>query len=113
LADDLDRLSIIALNFPKFTDGRSYSKARTLREQHGYKGEIRATGDVLLDQVPLMLRCGFDALEITNAPTIRALERGHLPAVAETYQSVGRRGTAGRWTRETRPDAKDGVEGRA
>ncbi len=72
LADDISRLSVIALGFPKFTDGRSYSKARALREQHGYKGELRAIGDVLLDQIPLMLRCGFDALEIVNEPTIRA-----------------------------------------
>jgi phosphoadenosine phosphosulfate reductase len=101
LVDDLDRLAVIALAFPKFTDGRSYSKARTLREQHGYRGELRACGDVLLDQVPLMLRCGFDALEITNEPTIRALARGHLPSLRETYQSVGRRSVARRRSRQS------------
>jgi uncharacterized protein (DUF934 family) len=84
--DDVDRLALIALAFPKFTDGRAYSTARRLRE-HGYKGEIRATGDVLLDQVPLMLRCGFDSLQIVHAPTLAALERGELPAVSRTYQS--------------------------
>lgn len=84
--DDVDRLALIALAFPKFTDGRAYSTARRLRE-HGYKGEIRATGDVLLDQVPLMLRCGFDSLQIVHAPTLAALERGELPAVSRTYQT--------------------------
>jgi len=84
--DDVDRLALIMLVFPKFTDGRAYSTARRLRE-HGYKGEIRATGDVLLDQVPLMLRCGFDSLQIVHAPTLAALERGELPAVTRTYQS--------------------------
>lgn len=88
--DNLDRLAVIALSFPKFTDGRSYSTARRLREQWGFEGEIRATGDVLLDQVPLLLRSGFDALEIVNAATIKVLETGHVPAVANTYQrSVG------------------------
>ncbi len=86
-ADDLGRLQLIALAFPKFTDGRAYSTARRLKEW-GYKGEIRATGDVLLDQIPLMLRCGFDGLEIVHAPTIEALERGELPAVTRTYQSA-------------------------
>lgn len=83
--DDLDRLELIVLVFPKFTDGRAYSTARRLRER-GYRGEIRATGDVLLDQIPLMLRCGFDSLQIVHAPTLGALERGELPAVTRTYQ---------------------------
>jgi len=88
--DDLDRLALIALSFPKFSDGRAYSTARRLREQWRYRGEIRATGDVLLDQVPLMLRSGFDALEVVNAATIAALESGTLPLLAHVYQrSVG------------------------
>ncbi|MEQ1688317.1 MAG: DUF934 domain-containing protein [Sphingopyxis sp.] len=88
--DNLDRLGVIALKFSKFTDGRAYSTARRLREQWGFEGEIRATGDVLLDQLPLMLRSGFDALEIVDAATIEALERGPIPAVSNTYQrSVG------------------------
>lgn len=96
VADDIGRLEVIALSFPKFTDGRSYSKARMLREQLGFKGELRAVGEVLLDQIPLMLRCGFDALEISHEPTLRALERGHLPAIALTYQPAGRHQAARR-----------------
>ena len=58
----LDRLNLIILHFPKFTDGRAYSQARLLR-RHGYRGELRATGAVLLDQLPFLLRCGFDSFE--------------------------------------------------
>ena len=84
--DDVSRLAVIALVFPKFTDGRAYSTARRLREG-GYAGEIRATGDVLLDQIPLMLRAGFTTFEITHAATVRALETAPLPAVSRVYQS--------------------------
>jgi uncharacterized protein (DUF934 family) len=51
------------LNFPKFSDGRAYSQARLLRGRLGYAGELRATGGVLQDQLPFMLRCGFDSFE--------------------------------------------------
>ena len=85
-SDDIARLAVIALVFPKFTDGRAYSTARRLRETAGYRGQIRATGDVLLDQLPLMLRCGFDAFEIVNAVTIRELEARPVPAIARVYQ---------------------------
>jgi uncharacterized protein (DUF934 family) len=60
----LGRLAAIALVFPTFRDGRAYSQARLLRERHGYKGELRATGQVLRDQFLFMLRAGFDALEV-------------------------------------------------
>lgn len=64
IADDFEHFQVIALNFPKFTDGRHYSSARLLRERYGYKGEIRAIGDVLRDQLFYMRRCGFDAFAI-------------------------------------------------
>lgn len=64
LADDLPALALVALEFPKFADGRAYSQARLLRERYGYQGEIRATGDVLRDQLFFMARSGFDAFEI-------------------------------------------------
>ncbi len=56
----LDRLALIEVNFPAYTDGRGYSAARILREA-GYTGELRAVGDVLIDQLSHMRRCGFDA----------------------------------------------------
>ncbi len=63
LLDDLEHLALIALDFPYFRDGRSYSKARLLRERHEFDGEIRAVGDVHHDQLTFMHRCGFDAYE--------------------------------------------------
>ena len=63
LAPYVGRLRLIVLDFPKFSDGRAYSQARLLRGRLGYTGELRATGGVLQDQVPFMLRCGFDSFE--------------------------------------------------
>lgn len=60
----LDRLAVVALVFPTFRDGRAYSQARLLRERHKYRGELRATGQVLRDQFLFMLRAGFDAFEV-------------------------------------------------
>ena len=67
LAPDLGRIELIVLEFPKFVDGRAYSQARQLRERYRYRGELRATGDVLRDQLQFMHRCGFDAFEIAAA----------------------------------------------
>lgn len=64
LAPELEHFSVIALNFPVFTDGRHFSSARLLRERYGYRGEIRAIGDVLRDQLFFLQRCGFDAFAI-------------------------------------------------
>jgi len=60
----LDRLAVIGLVFPTFRDGRAYSQARLLRERYSYRGELRATGQVLRDQFVFMLRAGFDAFEV-------------------------------------------------
>jgi uncharacterized protein (DUF934 family) len=78
LLADLPRFSMIALVFPKFNDGRAFSKAKLLRD-HGFGGEVRAVGDVLWDQLQLMARCGFDAFEISNEPTLAALRGGKKP----------------------------------
>lgn len=66
IADELQSLPLIALNFPVFSDGRSYTNARELRQKYGYKGEIRAIGDVLRDQLYYMAQCGFDSFEIRH-----------------------------------------------
>jgi len=63
LAPHIGRLRLVVLNFPKFSDGRAYSQARLLRGRLGYTGELRATGGVLQDQLPFMLRCGFDSFD--------------------------------------------------
>ena len=74
----LDQLALIEVGFPTFRDGRGYSAARILREG-GYTGELRAAGDVLVDQLPFMRRCGFDSFapeaELDPAALRRALER--------------------------------------
>ncbi len=64
LKDDLARLGVIALAFGTFKDGRAFSHARLLRERYGFKGELRAVGDVLRDQLFFMHRCGIDAYEL-------------------------------------------------
>ncbi len=67
LVVDLPGLSVVALTFPKFRDGRAYSAARVLRERLGFKGELRAVGDVLLDMSVPLIRCGFDAFVPADA----------------------------------------------
>lgn len=64
IAPDLARFDVIAVRFASFTDGRGYSLARLLRERHGYRGELRAIGDVLRDQLLYLSRCGFDAFDL-------------------------------------------------
>ncbi len=64
LAPYLDQLTLVALVFPTFKDGRAYSQARQLRERYGFRGELRATGDVLRDQFLFLARAGFDAFEV-------------------------------------------------
>lgn len=64
VSGDLSRFQLVAVNFPKFGDGRAYSIARLLRERYGYKGELRAIGDVLHDHLTFMAQCGFDSFAL-------------------------------------------------
>lgn len=73
LLPHLDRIALIEVAFPTFRDGRGYSTARILREA-GYTGELRAQGDVLVDQMPLMRRCGFDSFAPQAPVDLEALE---------------------------------------
>ena len=86
---DLSRFASIAVAFPAFTDGRGYTSARLITERYGFAGELRAVGDVLADQIPLMRRCGINAFVVTHPPTRKALENGSLAAVNLFYQPVG------------------------
>lgn len=86
LAPILERVAIIALTFPAFSDGRAFSQGMLLRERLGYRGEMRAVGTVLLDQVPLMLRTGFDSFAVEHAPTIKRLVEKRLPGIDLHYQ---------------------------
>ena len=74
IAEDLDHLDVIALEFPTFRDGRAYSYARLLRGRYGYQGEVRAVGDVLLEQLHFMERVGFNAFEFTSDDPERDFE---------------------------------------
>jgi uncharacterized protein (DUF934 family) len=82
LIPHFDQISLIEIAFPRFRDGRGYSSARILREA-GYKGEMRAAGDVLVDQIAFMRRCGFDAF----APDV-ALDEAVVAACLARYPDV-------------------------
>lgn len=84
LLPHLDRVRLVEIDFPKFRDGRGFSSARILREG-GYKGEIRATGDVLVDLVFFMRRCGFDSFE-PDVPMNPADVEATLNRYPEVYQ---------------------------
>jgi uncharacterized protein (DUF934 family) len=104
---DLTNRPLVALAFDKFADGRSFSYARILRDRRQFRGELRAIGDVLIDEIPLMLRCGFDSFEVANEPTFRALRAGRLPGSPLHYQPASahdevHEGTRP-WLRVTRP----------
>jgi phosphoadenosine phosphosulfate reductase len=86
IAPDLARFALVAVAFPKFTDGRGYSLAHQLRSNFGFAGELRATGEVLFDQLQLLARCGFDSFEIRDVATIRLLEAGRRPGLRIFYQ---------------------------
>jgi phosphoadenosine phosphosulfate reductase len=88
LRPHLAKLSLIALVFPAFSDGRSYSAARLLRERLGYEGELRAVGDVLADQIPLMRRCGITSFEVKHGPTRAALGAGRIAEMKHYYQPI-------------------------
>jgi len=79
IEQDLSQLDLVALEFPAFKDGRAFSYARLLRERFGFTGEVRAVGDVLRDQAFFMLRCGFDAFEVSDTHALK----GFLEALGE------------------------------
>jgi uncharacterized protein (DUF934 family) len=82
----LDRLGLVEIAFPSFRDGRGYSAARILREA-GYAGELRAAGDVLVDQMPFMRRCGFDSFA-PDAPVDAETLKRSLDRYDYHYQSA-------------------------
>lgn len=83
----LDRLTLIEVAFPKYRDGRGYSSARILREA-GYTGELRAQGDVLVDQIAFMRRCGFDSFAPEASLNPEAVARA-LSTYEQFYQKAG------------------------
>ncbi|KAF0113012.1 MAG: phosphoadenosine phosphosulfate reductase [Rhodospirillaceae bacterium] len=92
---DLDRLALVAIPFPSFSDGRPYSIARLLRERYAFSGELRAVGAVLPDQIPLMRRCGFDSFVVDPAIRVEtvfeclgAYDRHHYQAAADGVETI-------------------------
>ena len=75
LEADLPRLALLSLDFPKWTDGRAYSQARLLRARLRFSGEIRATGDVVVDMLPLLQRTGFDAASLRAGQSAAAAQQ--------------------------------------
>lgn len=75
IAADLPRISLVALRFPKWIDGRAYSQAHLLRSRYRFSGEVRAIGEVLVDMLPLLQRSGFTAVQMRAGQSIEAAER--------------------------------------
>jgi len=107
IADDLSRFPAIAVEIPKFADGRAFSMARLLRERDGYAGEIRAVGVYIIDQVVLMRRVGIDAFQTDNPILIKAFESGEWPEVPHYLQpaigDIHAPGETRPWARVRRP----------
>ena len=91
LAYDLPQLSVVALAFPKFGDGRAYTSARLLRERFNFKGEVRAVGDVTRELAVQMARCGFDAFEPADGSTVEDWQRA-----SQRFRHVYQRSSDGR-----------------
>ena len=90
IADDLHRFAMIALEFPKFTDGRAFSTARLLRERYGFTGELRAFGHIIQDQFLFLERSGFDALEVDDRTDLEAWRKA-VAVVDLVYQAAADR----------------------
>jgi uncharacterized protein (DUF934 family) len=88
LAPYLHRLALVVLNFPVFKDGRGYSQARLLRERYGFRGELRASGQILRDQFLFMVRAGFDSLEVLKPADAEAFA-AVLTRYSVFYQAAG------------------------
>ncbi|WP_119395641.1 DUF934 domain-containing protein [Salinibius halmophilus] len=86
IAADLEKLALVAIEFPKFADGRGYSTARLLRERYQFAGPVRAIGDVLLDQLQYMHRCGFDQFELRDDQKVENAVKT-LNYFSEAYQT--------------------------
>jgi len=87
IADQLASIEVVALAFPAFSDGRAYSSASILRRTYGFTGEIRAIGDVRIDQLEQMVRCGFDTFELADGQD-SALAAEKLAGFTYSYQST-------------------------
>ena len=95
ISEHINTLDLISLEFPAFSDGRAYSQAQSLRQQLNYNGELRATGNVLVDQYSFMLQCGFDSFEVPVTTNIeewkkaaRIIPATYTPTQAKNYSHI-------------------------
>ncbi|MEM9177656.1 MAG: DUF934 domain-containing protein [Myxococcota bacterium] len=88
IEDDLGRLAVVACNFPAFNDGRAFSYARILRERFAYAGEVRAIGEVMLEQAPFMVRSGFSTFELRDVADVSDF-KAVVEEVRTVYQPTG------------------------
>jgi uncharacterized protein (DUF934 family) len=88
ISADIEHFAVIALDFPAFGDGRAYSSARLLRDRYNYQGEIRAVGDVLLEQLHFMNRVGFDAYLVASDNAVKDWETAAAD-ISVWYQHTG------------------------
>ena len=99
----LKRLQMVALVFPKFADGRAFSTAAMLRQHYGFGGEIRAVGEVLVDQYPLMRRAGFDAFEIASGRALESWRQARIEmSLAYQYDDLDSGGVVPVWRARSR-----------
>ncbi len=102
VAGRISEFDAVFIDFPAFSDGRGFSTARVLRDKYGFAGQIRARGKFILDQIPLMLRVGFDHFEISHEPTIERLANNELSGISLYMQpAIGPEKRAGEraWAR--------------
>jgi uncharacterized protein (DUF934 family) len=104
LAPYLEGLALVGLVFPTFKDGRAFSQARLIRERYGFRGELRATGQVLRDQFLFMLRAGFDAFEVTKDADAAAFAQA-ARRYSVFYQPTGDGRATARASRVARSDS--------
>lgn len=88
IAGFVSELPVVALNFPVFTDGRAYSSASILRRRYGYEGELRAIGDVRIDQLEQMRRCGFDSYDLNDDQDAEKAMGVLLNGYSHSYQAT-------------------------
>ena len=95
ISEHINSISLVSLEFPAFSDGRAYSQAQSLRQQLGFDGEIRATGNVLIDQYSFMLQCGFNCFEVAVKTELedwkaaaRVIPATYTPTQAINYSHI-------------------------
>lgn len=88
IVGDLDYFIVIAINFPKFADGRAYSTASLLRQRYHFQGELRAVGDVLHDQLFFMQRVGFDSYALKDGKNAALALQSAFTPFADSYQNA-------------------------